>query len=129
MATISYNDSILSSIKKLMPGSSIPEEYTIFDDELILDINTELAILSQIGVGKLDSVFVITGTGELWSDFIDDPELLSLIPSYIAHRVKMVFDPPKSSIVMEQLKDKSKELEFRIMDGAWRHRRRQEGKS
>ena len=110
-----------------MPNSSIPQDYQAFDQEIIADINAELATLQQLGVGELDTVFVITGYGETWDELIDDPELLSLIPQYVALRVKNVFDTPKSSTVVEALKDKSKELEFRIMDASRRYRRRKEG--
>ena len=127
MATVTFTDSILASIKRLMPNSSIPQDYQAFDQEIIADINAELATLQQLGVGELDTVFVITGYGETWDELIDDPELLSLIPQYVALRVKNVFDTPKSSTVVEALKDKSKELEFRIMDASRRYRRRKEG--
>lgn len=127
MAEIKFNDSILASIKRLMPNSSVPEDYEIFDQELIADINVELATLQQIGVGELDTVFVVTGYTETWDEIIDDPELLSLIPQYVAMRVKMIFDTPRSSTVVEALKEKSKELEFRIMDAAKRYQRRKEG--
>lgn len=127
MGIITQDDSILASIKRTMPNSSIPEDYDVYDQELLTDINTELAILQQLGVGPLDTVFVVTGTGETWRDFVDDPELLSLIPQYVALRVKMIFDTSKSSTAVEQQKDKSKELEFRIMDAARRYQRRKEG--
>lgn len=120
MATVTLNDSILSSIKGLMPNAGIPADYTVFDTELIGNINAELSVLSQLGVGKVDEVFYITGSGELWSDFIEDPELLSLIPMYIALRVRTIFDPPKSQIVMEAFNERSKELSFRIQDAAKR---------
>lgn len=126
MATIGNNDSILASIKRLMPNSSIPENYEVFDNELIANINVELATLQQLGVGDLDTAFVVTGYAETWEDLIDDPELLSLIPQYVALRVKTIFDTPKSTTVVEALKEKSKELEFRIMDASRRYQKRKE---
>lgn len=109
-----------------MPNSSIPENYEVFDNELIADINVELATLQQLGVGDLDTAFVVTGYAETWEDLIDDPELLSLIPQYVALRVKTIFDTPKSTTVVEALKEKSKELEFRIMDASRRYQKRKE---
>ena len=41
-------ESILTSIKKLL---GIAEDYTQFDVDLIIHINTVLSILGQIGVG------------------------------------------------------------------------------
>lgn len=125
MATVMMNDSILSSIKMLMPNAGIPADYNVFDTELIGNINAELAVLSQLGVGKVDQIFFISGSGELWSDFIDNPEYLALIPMYIALRVRVIFDPPKSSIVMEAFNKRSDELSFRIQDVSRRCRRKE----
>lgn len=126
MATIGFDDSILSSIKRLMPNSGIPEDYEIFDQELIGDINAELSVLSQIGVGKTNEVFFITGTGETWSDFLPSTELLNLVPMYVALRVKTIFDPPKSSTVMDAINKRSEELSFRIQDAAKRANKKEE---
>lgn len=110
-----------------MPNTSIPQDYNVFDEELMAYINAVLATLQQLGVGELDTVFVITGYGEAWSDYIDDPELLSLIPVYVGYRVKMMFDAPKSSTTVEAYKGEISQFEFRIMDAARRYRRRKEG--
>lgn len=122
MATIGLDDSILSSVKSMMPNSGIPQDYQVFDTELIGLINSELAVLSQIGIGKSNEVFVITGTSEVWSDFLKEDELVSLVAMYLAIRVKIIFDPPKSSIVMESLNERAKELTFRIEDAARRYK-------
>ena len=42
------NDSILTSIKKLL---GITEEYTHFDPDIIIHINSVFMILTQLGVG------------------------------------------------------------------------------
>lgn len=125
---MTYNmaDSILSSIKQAMPNSGVPEDYTVFDNEIIMDINMVLATLKQLGVGPVDQTFQISGTGETWGDFLDDDELLALVPSYIAIKVRMLFDPVKSSIVKEQLDNFAKELEFRINDVCRRYHKRKE---
>lgn len=126
MATAKSNDSILASIKRQMPGSSVPEDYQIYDDELMADINAEFAELQQLGVGDLDTMFEITGYSETWGDYIDDPELLALVPQYIAFQVKMMFDTPKNSNVVESLNGTIKRMEFRIMDAARRYQKRKE---
>lgn len=122
--TYKSNDSILSSIKEAMPNSGVPVDYLAFDQELIMDINMILVSLSQIGVGKIGDVFQISGSGEIWSDFLDDDELMSLVPVYVAIKVRLLFDPVKSSIVREQLLESAKELEFRIGDACRRYHRR-----
>lgn len=121
MATVGFDDSILSSIKTLMPNSAIPQDYAVFDTEIIGLINSELAVISQLGVGKTNEVFSISGTSEVWSDFIDNTELLNLVAMYIAIRVKITFDPPQSTVVMDALNKRSDELSFRIQDAAKRY--------
>ena len=120
MATIGFDDSILSSIKSLMPNSGVPADYNVFDTELIGDINAELAILFQLGVGETSEMFYITGTSETWGEFLKSPELLQIVPQYVAIRVKILFDPPKSSIVMDSLNERARELSFRLQDAAKR---------
>ena len=105
-----------------MPNSGIPQDYAVFDQEIIGLINSELAVLSQLGIGKSNEVFSITGTGEVWSDFLNSTELVSLVAMYIAIRVKIIFDPPSSSIVMDSLNKRADELSFRIYDAARRYK-------
>lgn len=124
-----FTDSILASVKQSMPNSGVPEDYTVFDQELIMDINMALAQLSQIGVGEPNTVFQISGTGETWGDYIEDPELLSLIPPYVAIVVRSLFDPSKSSIIKDTLNEQLKQLEFRINDACRRIEKRKEDMS
>lgn len=121
-----FTDSILASVKQSMPNSGVPEDYTVFDQEIIMDINMALAQLSQIGVGEVNTVFQISGSGETWGDYIDDPELLSLIPPYVAIVVRSLFDPSKSSIIKDTLNEQLKQLEFRINDVCRRIDKRKE---
>lgn len=104
------NESILTSIKKLR---GIMEEYTHFDDDLIMDINTALSILTQLGVGP-ESGFKITGADETWQDFMGDDPRLSMVKSYVDLKVKLLFDPPLSSSVAEAANRMLSELEWRI---------------
>lgn len=122
MATVGLDDSILSSVKTLMPNSGIPQDYAVFDNEIIGLINSELAVLSQLGIGNSNEVFSITGTGEVWSDFLNSTELVGLVAMYVAIRVKVIFDPPSSSIVMDSLNKRADELSFRITDAARRYK-------
>ena len=121
-------DSILASVKNTMPNSTVPQDYTVFDQELITLINAELARLQQLGVGPLDEVFTITGYNEVWGDIVDDRELCALMPIWVSIRVKSVWDSSNSSVVSQVLSERVKELEFSIMDAARRYRRREEGK-
>ena len=62
------SESILTSIKKLI---GIAEDYTFFDADVLMDINTVLMILYQMGVGPSEP-FMITDASATWSDFLAD---------------------------------------------------------
>lgn len=102
-------ESILTSIKKLL---GIEEEYTHFDPELIVFINSVFGILFQLGVGPTDEPYKITGKKEVWEDFISDNEI-ETVKSYIFMKVKLLFDPPSSSFVLNSYQDLIKEFEWR----------------
>lgn len=103
-------ESILTSIKKLL---GITEEYTHFDNDLIILINTELAVLTQMGIGPAEG-FSIEDKQAYWEDFIEDKLYFEPVKSFIHLRVKLIFDPPLSSTVVEAYKAKITELETRL---------------
>lgn len=103
-------ESILTSIKKLL---GIAEEYTHFDADLIMHINSVLSILTQIGVGPAEG-FSIKDDSSMWEDFITEDSKLELVKSYIYMKVKLLFDPPLSSSVIESMNRIISELEWRI---------------
>ena len=61
-------DSILVSIKKLL---GIDEYCEHFDTDVIMHINSTLAILNQLGVGPSEGFFV-TDSRQTWKDFVGD---------------------------------------------------------
>lgn len=107
-------DSILTSIKKLL---GIDENYTNFDSDLIMHINSVFMILNQLGVGP-PNPFVIQDKLSTWSDFIDEDdeqyEKLEIVKSYMYLKVKLLFDPPLSSAVMESSNRMINEFEWRL---------------
>lgn len=103
-------DSILTSIKKLL---GISEEYTHFDSDLIMHINSVFMILNQLGVGPSEG-FTITGDYETWEEFTSDNLAIESVKSYIYLKVKLLFDPPSSSAVMESINRQISELEWRL---------------
>lgn len=108
------NDSILNSIKKLL---GISAEDTDFDTDVILQINSALAVLTQIGVGP-SSGFSIADASSTWSEFISTDKRLEFVKTYVYLKVKVAFDPPMSSAVMEAMKQQISELEWRILVAA-----------
>lgn len=103
-------DSILTSVKKLL---GLTEEYTAFDVDLIIHINSVLMILRQMGVGPEEG-FSISDATATWSEFCQNKADIEAVKSYVALKVKLLFDPPQSSSTMEATKNLISELEWRL---------------
>ena len=103
-------ESILTSIKKLL---GIAEEYTQFDTDIIIHINTVFMTLQQLGVGPEEG-FLIVDSEAVWTDFMDNSILLNSVKTYIYLKVKLLFDPPLSSSTIECFNKVISELEFRM---------------
>lgn len=103
-------ESILTSVKKML---GIAEEYTHFDLDLIMHINTVFTILNQMGVGPSYG-FRIEDADDEWDDFLDDNIALESVKSYMFLKVRELFDPPTSSAVSGAADRMIKELEWRL---------------
>lgn len=103
-------ESILISIKKLL---GIAKDYTEFDADIIMHINSVFMILNQMGVGP-DTCFRIEDDLATWNDFLEDNLKLDAVKSYIHHKVKLLFDPPINSAALEATKQIILELEWRL---------------
>lgn len=101
-------NSILTSIKKLL---GISESCTDFDTDVIMHINTVLMTLNQLGVGK--EGYQIEDKDNVWSEFVESDKLAA-IKSYVHLRVKLLFDPPLNSAIIEAIKESIRELEWRL---------------
>ena len=103
-------DSILTSVKKML---GIPEDYEQFDMDIIMHINSVFMILTQLGVGPEEG-FTISNKSDKWSDFIGEGKLVELVKSYIYLKVRLIFDPPQSSSIIEAMNRQISEFEWRI---------------
>lgn len=103
-------DSILTTIKKLL---GILESDTNFDTDIIVNINSALMALQQIGVGPSTGFFISSKDDE-WADLLGDREDLEAIKMYIFLKVRLAFDPPQSGFLVDSIKNQISELEFRI---------------
>ena len=103
-------ESILTSIKKLL---GIPEEVDNFDADIIMHINSVFSILTQLGVGPSEG-FMITDKTKTWDDFITDKKNIESVKSYVYMKVRLMFDPPISSAVMDCMNRMISEFEWRL---------------
>lgn len=103
-------DSILNTIKKML---GIEADYDAFDVDIITNINSVFMALNSLGVGP-KAGFEITGADETWQQFTGDTKKLNAVQSYIYLRVKLLFDPPSSSFVLESMKQQADEFGWRL---------------
>ena len=104
-------ESILTSIKKLL---GITEEYTHFDADIVLYINTILSFLTQLGIGPATG-YSIHDASALWTDYMPEDPLTEPVKTYLFLRVKLLFDPPLSSAVIEAMNRSIEEFEWRLI--------------
>jgi len=102
--------SILDSVKKDL---GIMPDYTHFDPDIIMDINTALSILTQLGVGP-ESGFSISDNTAEWDDFIPDDPRLEMVKSYVSKKTKQLFDPPNTGPLSDAFNKVLDELVWRI---------------
>lgn len=107
-------ESILVSIKNKV---GLDEDYMAFDDQIIDSINSVFFYLWQLGVGRDTSKpFKIKDKKAVWTDFIDDG-MVETVRDYIGKRVKLAFDPPQNSFLIENIKSQILEDEWRMTVG------------
>lgn len=103
-------DSILTSIKKLL---GVGEEYTHFDADIIMHINSVIFVLTQIGIGPVDG-FSITSKDQTWGDFLQGRINIESVKSYVYLKVRLLFDPPNNSFLVEAIERQISEYEWRL---------------
>lgn len=104
-------DSILNSIKKLL--GILPDD-TEFDQDIIIHINSVFMILNQLGVGTTD-VFEINDAKTEWASFVAEENTLSLLKSYMYAKVRLMFDPPQTAMLVSAIERLINEYEYRLL--------------
>lgn len=101
-------DSILNDIKKAL---GITEDYTAFDQEIILHTNTAIMFAEQLGLPS----FKITGKTETWNQYLTGAaKNLEAVKTYLYLQVRLVFDPPANSFVVTAIEKQLQEYAWRI---------------
>lgn len=105
------NESILATIKKLL---GLERDYTAFDEDVIVHINSIIWKIRQLGCGIDD--FQITGYNETWSDYLgEDYPRMPIVKTFIYMNVRLLFDPPTNASLYSQYTETIKEMESRII--------------
>lgn len=102
--------SILNSTKKVL---GIDPTYTAFDQDILTHINATFSILSQLGVGPTEGFFIEDEVPE-WADLALPADQMNLVRSYVFLKVRLLFDPPQTSYLIESMNKQIAEFEWRL---------------
>lgn len=103
-------NSILNSIKQLL---GIAADYTQFDVDIIIGINSAFMALNQLGIGPV-SGFSISDSSTTWFSFLGAATNLEAVKSYVYMKTRLGFDPPTNSFVIDAINRQISELEWRL---------------
>jgi hypothetical protein len=104
-------ESILTSVKQAL---GVEPEYDVFDNDIMMHINSVFMILYQMGVGP-SKPFRIEDADNTWDEFIPEDGLqFGAVQSYVYAKVRMIFDPPSASAHKDALNQTISELEWRL---------------
>lgn len=103
-------DSILDSTKKIL---GLDKDYTPFDLDILTHINSAFSILNQLGIGPVAG-FSIEDNTATWDDFETPLNQLNLIKTWLFLKVRMYFDPPSTSYLIEAMNRQIAECEWRL---------------
>lgn len=102
--------SILNDTKKIL---GIDSTYDVFDQDIITFINAAFSVVNQLGVGP-DAGFYVTDETDEWVDIGVSDKLEKLLQTYVYLRVRMLFDPPSMSFLVDSMNNQLKEYEWRL---------------
>ena len=102
--------SIFNDVKKMCGVSA---DYTAYDTDFYLYINAVFSTLQQLGVGPEEG-FMIDDTTTEWVDFLGTDLRYNNVKTYMAMRVRMLFDPPETSFLISAMNEQILSLEWRI---------------
>ena len=103
-------NSILKSTKKIL---GIAADYTAFDLDIITHINSVFSILHQMGIGP-DEGFAIEDSTDQWTAYAVPAFQLTMVKTYMYLKVRMLFDPPGTSYLIEAMNKQIQEYEWRL---------------
>lgn len=122
-------NSIFLTVKKLL---GVAEEYHAFDIDILTAINATFLTLNQLGIGprlpfQLPLMADLLPDDEeetwrddpaittTWDDFLgDQKEYLAAVQTYVYQRVRLIFDPPTNSFLVDAIQKSCEEFEWRF---------------
>lgn len=110
------SDSILNTIKRSL---DIATDDTSFDTALLIHINSVFSDLYQLGLGVYGSAeYEIVDDTALWITAVGLQKNLGMIKSYMALRIRLIFDPPAAGFTTTSMQNQVDKMEWRIRTAA-----------
>ena len=101
--------SILNDVKKVL---GLDAEYTEFDTDIMIHINSIFMVLNELGVGPSE-IFQIDSKDAVWDGFMATKDLAA-VKSYIYLKVRLLFDPPTTSFALDSFQKQIDQMEWRF---------------
>lgn len=102
--------SIFITTKQIL---NLEESFTAFDLDVMTYLNAAFSTLNQLGVGPEEGFFIEDGT-EDWDDFDVPANQLNLVKAYVVLKVRMMFDPPATSYLINAMNEQILQFEWRL---------------
>lgn len=80
--------------------------------DIIIHINSVFRILNQLGIGI--EGYRIEDANNTWSEFIGDGINLDDVKTYTYLKVRLIFDPPTNSFLVNAIEKQIDELTWRL---------------
>lgn len=105
-------ESILNSVKKLC---GIDPSIDVFDSDIIINVNSAIGTLTQLGVGPKKGFF-IEDESATYTDFLGDKVTqINLVKQYLYVKVRLAFDTSSmSGGMLNEMRKQMEELEWRL---------------
>lgn len=108
-------NSILTSTKKIL---GLAEDYTAFDHDITVHINSVFADLDHLGIGPTGGYAIDDDGAEEWDDYVTagvPAPMLNSVRSYVFLRVKMLFDPANfTGAMLTAAQEQIQKFEWRL---------------
>lgn len=102
---------LLTEIKKQL---CVGNDTTAFDDEIQSYISPILLTLNELGALSDEEMTLLLQDPNLDINTIFKDDIRAVAITYIGMKVKLIFDPPSTSFVLEAFNRQLEELEWRM---------------
>lgn len=101
-------DSILDTLLQLLNDDPDAPAYKL---DVMTFANGVFGRLKNLGIGPKEG-FYITDSGDSWDDFMDEGPERAAVQTYMFMKVKLIFDPPQNSTVLQSYERLVNEFEW-----------------